>query len=253
MIIDSFENKQKILDNFLKIVAFEDWSKETLILATKNADIDEKLLPIIFENDILSLIEFITQTRCQQLKKIAENAQDFNAKKTHEKISYLIFNLLNLDKNNKIALKRLINFYLDPKNLLPTKNCSDSLGLKPMHQSLKELYYVADFLWNICLDKSTDFNFYSKRITLAKVLIRCFLFYVNDDSENSLKTQNFIDSQIKNIITFAKIKNSSKKKINDIKNLLSENFTNKNLDIKNPIDILKNLPFFRLVKTNIFK
>ena len=32
MIIDSFENKQKILDNFLKIVAFEDWSKETLIL-----------------------------------------------------------------------------------------------------------------------------------------------------------------------------------------------------------------------------
>ena len=68
MIIDSFENKQKILDNFLKIVAFEDWSKETLILATKNSGIDEKLLPIIFENDILSLIEFLTQTRCQQLK-----------------------------------------------------------------------------------------------------------------------------------------------------------------------------------------
>jgi hypothetical protein len=46
VIIDSFENKQKILDNFLKIVAFEDWSKETLILATKNSGIDEKLLPI---------------------------------------------------------------------------------------------------------------------------------------------------------------------------------------------------------------
>ena len=100
MIIDSVENKQKILDNFLKIVAFEDWSKETLILATKNADIDEKLLPIIFENDILSLIEFITQTRCEQLKKIAENDQDFSVKKTHEKISYLIFNLLNLIHNN---------------------------------------------------------------------------------------------------------------------------------------------------------
>ena len=93
MIIDSFENKQKILDNFLKIVAFEDWSKETLILATKNSGIDEKLLPIIFENDILSLIEFLTQTRCQQLKEIVENNQNFNSKKTHEKISYLVFNL----------------------------------------------------------------------------------------------------------------------------------------------------------------
>jgi ubiquinone biosynthesis protein COQ9 len=253
VIIDSFENKQKILDNFLKIVAFEDWSKETLILATKNADIDEKLLPIIFENDIFSLIEFTTQARCDQLKKIAENDQDFNAKKTHEKISYLIFNLLNLDKNNKIALKRLINFYLDPKNLLPAKNCSDSLGLKPLHQGFKELYYVSNFLWNICMDKSTDFNFYSKRISLAKILMRCFLFYVNDDSENSLKTQNFINSQINSIITFAKIKNSGKKKFNDVKNSLNENFTNKNLDIKNPINILKNLPFIRLVKTNIFK
>lgn len=253
MIIDSFENKQKILDNFLKIVAFEDWSKETLILATKNADIDEKLLPIIFENDILSLIEFITQTRCEQLKKIAENDPDFQTKKTHEKISFLIFNLLNLDKNNKIALKRLINFYLDPKNFIPLKNYSNSLGFKPMHQSLKELYYVSDSLWNISLDKSTDFNFYSKRITLSKVLVRCFLFYINDDSEDSTRTQNFINSQINNIITFAKIKNSSKKKINDIKNLLNQNYINKNLDIKNPIDILKNLPFFRLVKTNIFK
>jgi ubiquinone biosynthesis protein COQ9 len=251
--IDSIENKQKILDNFLKIVPFEDWSKETLILATRNANIDEKLLPIIFENDILSLIEFITQIRCEQLKKIAENNQDFNEKKTHEKISFLIFNLLNLDKNNKIALKRLINFYLNPKNLLPAKNCSESLGLKPLNQSFKELYYVADSLWNICLDKSTDFNFYSKRITLTKVLIRSFLFYVNDDSENSIKTQNFINSQINNIINFAKIKNSSKKKINDIKNLLNENFINKNLDITNPINFLKNLPFIRLVKTNIFK
>jgi ubiquinone biosynthesis protein COQ9 len=253
VIIDSFENKQKILDNFLKIVAFEDWSKETLILATKNANIDEKLLPIIFENDIFSLIEFITQTRCNQVKKIAENDQDFNTKKTHEKISYLIFNLLNLDKNNKIAFKRLINFYLDPKNLLPSKNCSESLGLKPLNQSFKELYYVSDFLWNICLDKSTDFNFYSKRITLTKVLIRSFLFYVNDDSENSIKTQNFINSQINNIINFAKIKNSGKKKINDIKNLLNENLINKNLDITNPINFLRNLPFIRLVKTNIFK
>ena len=46
--IDSNENKQKILDNFLKIVSFEGWSKQTLILAFKNSNIDEKLLPIIF-------------------------------------------------------------------------------------------------------------------------------------------------------------------------------------------------------------
>ena len=43
------------------------------------------------------------------------------------------------------------------------------------------------------------------------------------------------------------------KKINDLKNLLNENLVNENLDFKNPINFFKNLPFVRLVKTNIFK
>ena len=253
MILDSIENKQKILDNFLKIVAFEDWSSETLILATKNSGIDEKLLPIIFENDIFSLIEFLTQERCQQLKKIVEADQNFSSKKTHEKISFLVFNLLNLDKNNRIALKRLINFYADPKNFIPLKNCNKYLGLKPTYQSLKEVYFVADFLWNLCLDKSTDFNFYSKRLTLSKVLIRSFLFYVNDESKNSEKTQNLIDLQLKKIINFAKVKNTGKEKINNLKDYFEENILDQNSDLKNPIELLKNLPFLRLIKKNIFK
>ena len=253
MIIDSPENKQKILDNFLKLATFEGWSKETLILAVKNSNIDEKLLPIIFENEIFSLIEFLTKIRCQELEEMAKNNQNFSAKKTHEKISYLVFNLLNFDKDHKIALKRLINFYLNPKNFIPTKDCDKNMGLKPLNQSLKELYFVSDFLWKISSDKSTDFNFYSKRFILAKVLIRSLLFYVDDNSENSIKTQNFIDLQIKKIIEFAKIKNSSKKKINDIKNYFHENLIDFDLNFKNPVETLKNLPFFRLIKTNIFK
>jgi len=250
--IDSNENKQKILDNFLKIVSFEGWSKQTLILAFKNSNIDEKLLPIIFENDIFSLIEFLTHRRCEELKNIVKNDQNFNTKKTHDKISYLIFNLLNLDKNNKIALKRLINFYLNPKNFIPTNNFTN-VGFKPLYQSFERLYFVSDFLWNICLDKSTDFNFYSKRILLAKILMRCFVYYVNDDSENSTNTKSFINSQINKVINFSKIKKLSKEKIVYAKNDLLEKFSQINLNSGNPIDIIKNLPFFRLIKTNIFK
>jgi len=251
--IDSKENKQKILDNFLKIVSFEGWTKETLILSFKNSNLDEKLLPIIFENDIFSLIEFLTKTRCEELKKIIDENQNFHSKKTHDKISYLIFNLLNLDKNNKIALKRLFNFYLNLKNFIPTADFKNNTSFNPLYHGFKELYYVSDFLWNICLDKSTDFNFYSKRILLAKVLMRSFIFYINDDSENSVKTKSFIDSQITKIINFSKIKKLSNEKINFIKNDLHERLYELNLNSKNPIEILKTLPFFRLIKTNIFK
>ena len=81
--------------------------------------------------------------------------------------------------------------------------------------------------------------------------MRSFLFYVDDVSENSIKTQNLINAQLNKVIEFAKIKNSSKKKINDVKSYLSENLSD--LNLKNPIELIKNLPFIRLVKTNIFK
>ena len=50
MLIDSFENKQKILTNFLEICPLEGWSDKTLSAAFLKAEIDEKFLHFIFEN-----------------------------------------------------------------------------------------------------------------------------------------------------------------------------------------------------------
>jgi hypothetical protein len=58
---------------------------------------------------------------------------------------------------------------------------------------------------------------------------------------------------MKKIINFAKAKNAGKEKINNLKDYIEENFLNQNTDLKNPIELIKNLPFFRLIKKNIFK
>jgi hypothetical protein len=57
---------------------------------------------------------------------------------------------------------------------------------------------------------------------------------------------------MKKIINFAKAKNAGKEKINNLKDYIGENFLNQNIDLKNPIDLLKNLPFIRLIKKKYF-
>ena len=68
---------------------------------------------------------------------------------------------------------------------------SISLSAIPVNAraSLKILYRTCNSIWRIAGDKSTDFSFYTRRISLATVYTSTLLFWLNDNSNN-----NFFDS-----------------------------------------------------------
>ena len=247
MIIDSDDIKLKILKNFLEISVFEGWNDSAIELAIKktfpNQEILPNQMPIIFEDGIYSLISFVSKNRCETLAEISSKNPDFNNLKLNAKINYLIFQLLKIDENNKGAFKRLLNFYLVPKNPL---NDSINCGFRPVNQAFKEVYFVADYLWKLCNDKSSDFNFYSKRIILSKVLIRSFMFFLNDNSLNNINTQKFIDKEIEKILKFNQYKLKAKYKINEFSNKIDDIIYDSNHNILDIKSMIKNLPFIRL-------
>jgi ubiquinone biosynthesis protein COQ9 len=249
MIIDSFENKQKIINQLLEISVYEGWNDNALKLAFKKAEIDDKYLEIIFPDKIFSAIEFISEQNCQNIKKLLAENNDFYNNKIHQKISYLLYNFLTLDLVNKLAYSRLLNFYVAPQNLL---SINQNKGLRPSFFAVSQAYYVANFMWNLIEDKSTDINFFTKRIILSKIIIRSFIYYINHD--NNADLQKFIDAQILNILKFAKIKKQVKNKVNNFKNRFDDSvFCQKNNQDNNIIDVFKKLPFIRLINHNIFK
>lgn len=247
MIIDSDEIKLKILKNFLEISVFEGWNDSAIEFAIKktfpNQEVLPNQMPIIFEDGIYSLISFISKNRCETLAEISIKNLDFNGLKLNAKINYLIFQLLKIDENNKDAFKRLLNFYLVPKNPL---NDFNQCGLKPINQAFKEVYFVADYLWKLCQDKSSDFNFYSKRIILSKILIRSFMYFLNDNSTNHINTQKFIDKEIEKILKFNEYKIKAKTKIINFSNKIDDIVFDSNHNILDLKSIVKNLPFIRL-------
>jgi ubiquinone biosynthesis protein COQ9 len=78
----------------------------------------------------------------------------------------------------------------------------------PFHAgiALKLLYKTVDAMWYAAGDTSSDFNFYTKRATLAGVYSATLLYWLNDRSESSEATWGFLDRRIDEVMTFEKFK-----------------------------------------------
>lgn len=240
MLINSDENKAKILAKFLEISAFDGWNKNSLLKAISDCGIDEKFCDLIFENGCLDLVEFYIDYYNQKTAHKISQIEDFKSKKIRDKISLLLYSRFEVESSNQVSLQRMFNFFLDPKNFIDSKN-----GVRPLFCGVKLSFVIADFMWKEIADQSTDFNYYTKRLTLAKIILRSFKTFIRDDSENFIKTKSFIDAEIDKVMKFEKLKFQIK---NHSKSFFNNNFLDENGAVKSPKEILKNLPFVRLIK-----
>lgn len=232
--LDSNETKQKILTEFLRICICDGWSKEAFTRALENCEIDKNFPHLIFENPLVDLASFYIESQNQ---KACEIVCDLSAKKLRDKIRLMLYARFEVEKDYKIAIQNLISFYFNPRNFT-----SLEIGLKPTVSGLSACYKIADFIWKEINDQSTDFNFYTKRITLGKIIFRSVIFFLKNDLE---KTRRFIDLEIEKVMQFQKYKSRTKK-------FLSEICLEEDGSIKSPGKIIKSLPFFRLIKSREF-
>ena len=61
-------------------------------------------------------------------------------------------------------------------------------------------------MWRLAGDTATDFNHYTKRMTLSAVYASTLSVFVNDESEDFADTRAFLDRRIDNVMQFEKVK-----------------------------------------------
>lgn len=71
---------------------------------------------------------------------------------------------------------------------------------------VETLWHAADIIWRAAGDRTTDFNFYSKRVILAGVISTTMIAWFGDDSEDEAATIAFLDARIDNVLQFEKLK-----------------------------------------------
>ncbi len=177
-----------LLSAALEHVPFEGWSRKALHQAANELEISPDIADTYFKGCGKELIDSYAKFCDEKMIASAEKT-DLTALKIREKITYLVRTRLEIEKPFIEAARRGISFLALPNNHL---------------LALSILYRTTDLMWRLSHDKSTDYNFYTKRMTLSAVYSSVFLYFINDDSGDFKDTWNFLDRRIENVMQFEK-------------------------------------------------
>ena len=111
--------------------------------------------------------------------------------KIREKIRALVWRRLEIMGPAREAVRRALAILAMPQNL-------------PL--ALRISWRTADVMWRIAGDSSTDFNHYTKRMTLGAVYGSTLLVWLDDQSEGWAETAAFLDRRIDDVMRFEKFK-----------------------------------------------
>ena len=72
--------------------------------------------------------------------------------------------------------------------------------------ALRTNWRSADLIWRLAGDTATDYNHYTKRLTLSAVYASTLLAWLDDDSEGFAETSAFLDRRLSDVMRFEKWK-----------------------------------------------
>ena len=197
IIMQKIDKKSKILSvlvdelvvtaNFR--IAFEKTTKKLKI----NSKEKEKLLNNSFPKGYESLNKELNSLINSMIDK-SKKPNNFKNLRLNEKIKYFVTKRLKLT-DEIFDLKKLAKI---------------NLRSRSPNNSLKILFNISDEIWFLAGDKSLDFNFYSKRFILMNIYLNSFLYLISQKNTDYNSLENFVEKQIKAVLTFGKLKSKFK-------------------------------------------
>lgn len=189
--------KDTVLAHALEHAAFDGFSDALLARAGKDAGLDKANLARLFPDGVSSLIE--TYSDAMDAKMEASLAANLPPK-IRERIRAAVLARLDAIRRHKEAARRAAAFLTLPPHA--------ALGAKLLTRTV-------DRMWRAAGDRSTDFNFYTKRAILAGVYSATLMRWFTDDSAGEAATHAFLDARIENVMQFEKFKARVKERTKD--------------------------------------
>ncbi len=226
--LDTNQIRIDLIKAMLTHVPFDGWTWEAMEQGAIDLGFEKKktsssrikIFKELFKNGSIDFIDIFSEIIDLEVQE-NYNLIELKPERVPEKIKKIIMIRLNLCQNYKEAVRSSISITAIPVN---TKI------------SLNILYRTCNSIWRIAGDKSTDFSFYTRRISLAAVYTSTLLFWLNDNSNNNIETEFFLDRRLKDISKIS----SLKKPLSDLKK-----FTNNFNGLKNTINIKSAFSFLK--------
>ena len=194
--------RKEILKEIKSYVAEIGWSENLFLNFSQSSNYKYEELISLFpngKNDLIQMaLDEINEKMTIRSKKI-----NLNNLKVHERIRELIILRLKIMHIEKNFISKTFLHLLLPFNYSFTS---------------KNLYKMADQVWFLAGDDSTDFNYYTKRTILGSIYTMTIIHFINSD--NISETIKVLDKQLKRVSKIPKIKNKTKEILNFFPRLL---------------------------------
>ncbi|KAI8519876.1 Ubiquinone biosynthesis protein coq9, mitochondrial [Branchiostoma belcheri] len=187
--IPESEVKQRLLDAALEFVPSHGWTVEALAEAAQTEglpSVSHGMFPRGGGDLALHFVGVCNAQLAEQMAQETLQVEEGHVERRHTR-EFL--------RDAMETRLRMIVPYVDnwpqAMSLLAQPNCAPD--------SLKLLSSLVDDMWYHAGDRSADFNWYTKRVTLAGVYTSAQLVLVRDQSPDFQDTWQFIDSRLDNL------------------------------------------------------
>lgn len=174
--------------------AFDGWSDAAVKSAAVEIGVDADVAALAVKGGAMTLIDaWIESIDLELAARLPP--EKLNAMKIRQRITALLATRMEIMASDREALRRAMAIMAMPQNLA---------------KATKIGWRSADRMWRLAGDTASDFNHYTKRMTLSAVYGSLLVVFVNDDSEDFADSRAFLDRRIDNVMQFEKVKAQAK-------------------------------------------
>jgi ubiquinone biosynthesis protein COQ9 len=184
------EVRAALIDSVAENAAFDGWTAQAVMTAAQQHSVDPDIARLAFADGPVAMIDAwfadIDAAMTTALPPATLSAMGITAR-----ISALIEARLAIIAPRRESLRRAQAVLAQPQNIARAAR----LGWR-----------AADVMWRLAGDSSTDFNHYTKRMTLGAVYATTLSVFVDDDSMDWADTRAFLARRLAGVGRFEKWK-----------------------------------------------
>jgi ubiquinone biosynthesis protein COQ9 len=169
---------------------FDGWTRQAVDSAARQLGIDPLQARLAMPHSQAGMIDLYIQEVDRGLEAYF-TPERLSKLKIREKIRGLVWRRLEIMGPAREAVRRAVAILALPQNIPLAIHIS---------------WRTADVMWRIAGDKATDFNHYTKRMTLGAVYASTLLIWLDDKSEGWTETAGFLERRIEDVMKIEKIK-----------------------------------------------
>ncbi len=183
------ETRDAVLKIALPNVPFDGWSEKLFRHAIAEADVDPASAKLAFPRGAVDLAA--EAHRHDDRRFLDQIAEVGDVLRVRERITKAIRMRLELAGENEEAVRRAAALFALPQNAA---------------EGARLTWGTADAIWRAIGDTSTDYNWYTKRMTLSGVYSATLLYWLGDTSLDKEASWRFLDRRIEDVMRIEKVK-----------------------------------------------